>query len=79
MSAGTDHSNLAELSSRSANGLDVALLWRRTDNTAIVAVVDHDVGEAFQLDVRESDSALDMFHHPYAYAAHRGIDFRCAA
>jgi hypothetical protein len=74
MSAGTDQSNLSELSSRSANGLDVALLWRRFDNTAIVVVVDHDAGAAFQLDVRENDNALDIFHHPYAYAAHRGID-----
>jgi hypothetical protein len=37
-------------------------------------VVDHRNGEAFLLDVHESDNALDMFHHPYAYAAHRPID-----
>lgn len=38
-----------ELSSRSANGLDVALLWQQRDNTASVIVVDHRTGEAFQL------------------------------
>jgi hypothetical protein len=79
MSVGTDHPSLAELSSRSAHGVDVALLWRQSDNKAIVVVLDHDAGEAFQLDVRENDNALDVFHHPYAYAAHRGIDFRVAA
>ena len=76
MSAGTD---LCELSSRSAHGLDVALMWRQSDNRAIVVVLDQDAGEAFQLDVRENDSPLDVFHHPYAYAAHRGIDLRSAA
>ena len=65
---------ISELSSRSANGVDVALLWRQRDHTAIVVVVDHRTGEEFVLDVRETDSALDMFRHPYAYAAHRRID-----
>jgi hypothetical protein len=63
-----------ELSSRSENGVDVALLWQQWDNTAIVVLVDHRNGEAFLLDVGENDNALDIFHHPYAYAAHRGID-----
>jgi hypothetical protein len=65
---------VSELSSGSANGIDVALLWQRCDNTAIVAVVDHHSGEAFVLDVHQNDDALDMFHHPYAYAAHRRVD-----
>jgi hypothetical protein len=66
--------DISELSSRSDNGVDVALLWRRCENTAVVAVVDQRNGEAFLLDVHEHDDALDMFHHPYAYAAHRRID-----
>ena len=65
---------ISELSSRSENGVYVALLWRQRDNTAIVVVVDHHNDDAFLLDVRENDNALDMFHHPYAYAAHRRID-----
>jgi hypothetical protein len=65
---------ISELSSRPANGLDVALLWRQCDGTAFVVVADHRTGAAFQLDVHENDNALDMFDHPYAYAAHRGID-----
>ena len=73
-------SDISELSSRSENGIDVALLWRRCDNSAIVVVVDRNTGEAFFLDVDEKDNALDMFHHPYAYAAYRlGEDDRLAA
>jgi hypothetical protein len=62
---------LCELNSRSGNGVEVALLWQQRDNTAVVAVVDHHSGEAFLLDVEHDDNALDMFHHPYAYAAKR--------
>jgi hypothetical protein len=62
---------LRELSSRSGNGVEVALLWQQRDNTAVVAVVDHHSGEAFVLDVQDGDNALDMFQHPYAYAAAR--------
>jgi hypothetical protein len=78
MSTELSHTELAndisELASRSGNGVDVALLWRSCDNTAIVVVVDHLTGEAFLLHVHESDNALDVFRHPYAYAALRGID-----
>jgi hypothetical protein len=65
---------ITELSSRSANGIDVALLWQECNNTAIVVVVDHGTGETFELDVHEHDNALDIFHHPYAYAAQRRLD-----
>ena len=34
-----------------------------------VAVTDTKTGEAFELPVREGERALDVFHHPYAYAA----------
>ena len=70
---------ISELSSRSANGLDVALLWQPCHNTAFVVVVDHRTGEAFQLDVDENDNALDMFDHPYASAAQRRVDPRWPA
>jgi hypothetical protein len=65
---------VSELSARSENGLDVALLWRQSDNTATVVVVDHRTRASFAVDVHESDSALDIFHHPYAYAAQRRIN-----
>ena len=65
---------ISELSSRSANGIDVALLWHRSDKRAAVVVVDHRGGEKFVLEVRDDDNALDMFHHPYAYAAQRQFE-----
>ena len=65
---------ISELSSRSENGVDVALVWQQHDDTAFVVVVDHRTNEAFVLDVHENDNALELFHHPYAYAAHRRVD-----
>jgi hypothetical protein len=65
---------ISELSSRSANGIDVALLWQQSDNTAVVVAANQRSGENLVLDVREDDNALDIFNHPYAYAAHRRID-----
>jgi hypothetical protein len=34
-----------------------------------VTVADGKTGERFTVDVREDESALDVFHHPFAYAA----------
>ena len=65
---------ISELSSRSANGIDVALLWQQSDNTAVVVAADQRSGENLVLDVHEDDNALDIFNHPYAYAAHRRND-----
>jgi hypothetical protein len=64
---------VTELSSRFANGVHVALLWRQSDNTVAV-VVDHCNGERFRVHADATDNALDVFHHPYAYAAHRRVD-----
>jgi hypothetical protein len=62
-----------ELDSRTNNGIEVRLLWRPADDRALVAVTDTKTGEAIELMVRKGDSALDAFHHPYAYAAWRGV------
>jgi hypothetical protein len=37
-------------------------------------VSDTKSGEAFELAVEQGERALDVFQHPYAYAATRGID-----
>jgi hypothetical protein len=58
-----------ELDSRAADGIEVRLLWRPHDNRAMVAVADAKTGEAFTIDVAPHERALDVFHHPYAYAA----------
>jgi hypothetical protein len=63
-----------ELDSRAADGIEVALLWSKATNRLWVVVNDTRTGESFELDV-ESDEALDVFHHPYAYAVHRGVRY----
>jgi hypothetical protein len=65
-----------ELDRRSHDRIDVRLLWRECDNRVLVAVADEKTGERFSVDVRESERALDVFQHPFAYAAWRGIDTR---
>jgi hypothetical protein len=62
---------MRELHSRSADGIQVQLLWNERDDTTIVAVADTKAGEDFTVEVRLDDRPLDVFHHPYAYAAAR--------
>jgi len=53
----------------------VSLLWHADSDFLSVVVSDTRVGEAFELVLDDRDDALDVFHHPYAYAAYRGLDF----
>jgi len=63
-----------ELDFRSTDGLEVALLWRPETDTVSVKVFDAKTGDDFDLNVDAAD-AVDAFHHPYAYAASRGVHF----
>ena len=36
-------------------------------------MTDITTAEAFQIEVRAGERALDVFHHPYAYAAWHGV------
>jgi hypothetical protein len=65
-----------ELDHRTNDRIDVWLLWREWDDRVLVAVADDKTGERFRIEVRAGERALDVFHHPYAYAACRGIDTR---
>jgi hypothetical protein len=58
-----------ELESRVNDGIHVRLLWHPADGRVSVAVHDAKTGEAFELPVGEGERALDVYHHPYAYAA----------
>ena len=58
-----------ELDRRTGDGIEVRLLWCQNDGHVTVAVTDTKTGEAFELPVREGERALEVFHHPYAYAA----------
>ena len=64
-----------DLAQRSVDGLEVALLWDVQADTLAVAVSDARTGDAFELAV-ERDEAFEVFHHPYAYAAFRGVEYR---
>jgi hypothetical protein len=65
---------ICELASRASNGIEVALLWNRRADDLRVCVTDTHTGIYFEL-AAERDNALDIFHHPYAYAADRGINY----
>ena len=58
-----------ELDRRTGDGIEVRLLWCQNDGHVTVAVTDSKTGETFELPVHEGERALEVFHHPYAYAA----------
>ena len=58
-----------ELDHRHANGIAVTLSWSPAGDQLYVTVLD-DSGDGFELAV-EAHEAVDVFDHPYAYAAHR--------
>ena len=62
---------IRELDRRQSDGIDVRLLWNQTDDHLVVAVFDAKTGQRFRLRA-EPHRALDVFHHPYAYAASEG-------
>jgi hypothetical protein len=63
-----------ELAHRTSDGLEVSLLWRPRENHVTVRVLDSRTGDSFELAAGD-DSPLDVFYHPYAYAAHRGVEY----
>jgi len=60
-----------ELDSRTSDGIHVRLLWHQSDGHVSVEVNDTKTGKAFELPLHDGERALDVFHHPYAYAASR--------
>jgi len=65
-----------ELASRESNGITVKLFWTRSTSLVTVAVADAATGDYFELVLDENERAMDVFHHPYAHAAARGLQFR---
>ncbi|MDX6408330.1 MAG: hypothetical protein QOE13_1401 [Gaiellaceae bacterium] len=63
-----------ELAVREQAGVVVTLLWLRGTDVLFVSLTDHGNGEAFELVLQPHERALDVFYHPYAYAAGRGLD-----
>jgi hypothetical protein len=66
-------SELRELDHRVSDGISVQLLWRPSDDHALVAVSDAKTGASFTIEVGANQRALDVFHHPFAYAGNRRV------
>jgi hypothetical protein len=64
-----------ELISRESNGVTVRLLWSRATNLVTVAVDDVGSDDYFELVLDEGERALEVFNHPFAHAAARGLEF----
>ncbi len=62
-----------ELHSRTSAGIRVSLWWSPADGRTWVTVLDVRTGAGFVLPVLAGERARDVFDHPYAYAARRGI------
>ena len=71
-----DESSGTELISRESNGITVRLLWSRATNLVTVAVADAASDDYFELVLDEHEPALEVFNHPFAHAAARGLEFR---
>ena len=71
--------SMRELHSRVNDGIHVRLLWSQDDDRVVVAVDDRKTGDRFGVEVHRHERALDVFHHPFAYAASRGIEFASGA
>jgi hypothetical protein len=63
-----------ELAHRSTDGIEVLLIWDRTEDDLRVHVDDTRSCTSFSLSPAR-DEALDAFYHPFAYAASRGIEY----
>jgi hypothetical protein len=67
----TPSTSIRELAHRRNDGLDIRLLWDSETDRVSVALRDGKTGEGFEVEVGPGERALDVFHHPFAYAAFR--------
>jgi len=59
---------LYELATRVNGGLEITLFWDERDDTTSIELHHADTDVTFRFGVPRS-SALDAFHHPFAYLA----------
>jgi len=67
-SAMASTSSHRELNHRNNDGIDVWLMWDPGTDSVHVRVRDAKAGNAFEIPVKAPHSAMDVFHHPFAYA-----------
>jgi hypothetical protein len=60
-------------------GIQVTLLWAADTDAVAVRVRNHETDDRFELAVEPGTNALDVYEHPYAYAARRGIPYQAGA
>jgi hypothetical protein len=65
---------LRELAHRTSDGLEVTLFWRPADDELTVCVCDHKQGAYFEIRP-DPDQALEVFNHPYSYAARSEVRY----
>jgi hypothetical protein len=63
-----------ELAYRVNDGVEVGLFWQQNTDDLTVAVSDERSGAYFEL-AAAPHQALDVFNHPYAHAAFRGLPY----
>jgi hypothetical protein len=61
--------SMRELDSRTNDGIHVQLLWCEIQDRVTVVVDDTKTGKAFMVEVGKDQPVLDVFNHPFAYAA----------
>ena len=66
-----------ELDYRLRDGVAVSLVWWRAENRVSVLVADSRDGSSFEIPVRD-ESPLEVFNHPFAYAAFNRIEHSLA-
>jgi hypothetical protein len=66
------HQPYRELARRANGGVEVVLFWHQFTNELTVTVSDERSGAYFELPAHAHE-ALDVFNHPYAHAAFRGL------
>jgi len=67
-----------ELDARGGDGLDVRLWWDPASNRVAVTVADSKSGLELEVPVRDGKAPVDVFRHPFAYAADHGLGLRPA-
>jgi hypothetical protein len=63
-----------ELAYRANDGVEVVLFWHQNTDELTVTVSDQRSGAYFEL-AATPHQALDVFNHPYAHAAFRGLPY----
>ena len=71
-------SHYRELAYRASDGIEIQLLWHHGTDELLVSVSDDRGGGYFELAARP-EQALDVFNHPYAHAAFRGLPYETAS